>query len=711
MTESSTLDRIVDWALLRLGKQLVIGTPLGLGKPNEVLNAFYRRACADPSIDLQIVTALSLDVPQGDNEFEQRFVAPFAERHFGPDYPRLGFAVDQAAQTLPENVRVIEFYFQSGSRLGNSDAQRNYISSNYTHVARDFVSRGANLILQMVAAGEHHGEQKLSLSCNADVTLELKARLERQPDHRCLFIAQIHQELPFMHGDAIVDRDFFDCIVEPKASHRLFAVPRGPVTTRDHWIGLHASALIPDSSTLQIGIGSLSDALVYALQLRNEHNDLYRPLLEAGGTEQAGTLIDQFGGRGVFEDGIFGASEMFMDGFMHLYKAGILKRQAYNDEVLQELADRHELPDAPTRMLLEKMWEGRTLPRHIDRESLAHLKRLGILSTDVRLEDDTLVRGEARVPNDLAAVEHRDQLSAHFLASELAPGMLLEAAFFLGSAPFYRWLLELEDDERPHFLMSGVKRINQLYGGREELEIAQRRRARFVNTCMMMTLTGSAVSDGLKDVQMVSGVGGQYNFVAMGHALPEGRSILMLRSVRGEGADAKSNIVWEYPYTTIPRHLRDIVITEYGIADLRGRTDEECIEAMLAITDSAFQAELAEQAKQAGKLRGDYQVSAHAQNNNLERLDRMLAAHRTEDRFQLFPFGSDFDDLELQLIGGLKKLKAASASKLTLLKAVLTGSPARYPAPLGRMGLDAPRSVKERILARLLAWGLRESET
>lgn len=51
---------------------------------------------------------------------------------------------------------------------------------------------------------------------------------------------------------------------------------------------------------------------------------------------------------------------------------------------------------------------------------------------------------------------------------------------------------------------------------------------------------------------------------------------------------------------TIPRHLRDIVVTEYGIADLRGRTDEEVIIALLEIADSRFQDGLVKEAKQAG---------------------------------------------------------------------------------------------------------------
>src|SRR3546814_8194448 len=109
------------------------------------------------------------------------------------------------------------------------------------------------------------------------------------------------------------------------------------------------------------------------------------------------------------------------------------------------------------------------------------------------------------------------------------------------------------------------------------LERAQRRESRFFNTCMMATALGAAVSDGLDDGRVVSGVGGQYNFVAMAHALPDARSVLLLRATREAGDGAGSNIRWNYGHCTIPRHLRDTCIDEYGIADLRGKNDEDCV--------------------------------------------------------------------------------------------------------------------------------------
>ena len=96
--------------------------------------------------------------------------------------------------------------------------------------------------------------------------------------------------------------------------------------------------------------------------------------------------------------------------------------------------------------------------------------------------------------------------------------------------------------------MNRISRLNQLFG-LEALDRAQRKDARFVNTCMKMTLSGAAVSDGLEDGRVVSGVGGQYNFVAMAHELRGARSILQLRSTRRNADGVVSNIVPSYDHS------------------------------------------------------------------------------------------------------------------------------------------------------------------
>ncbi len=122
-------------------------------------------------------------------------------------------------------------------------------------------------------------------------------------------------------------------------------------------------------------------------------------------------------------------------------------------------------------------------------------------------------------------------------------------------------------DQIARIQMMPVSFTNELYGD----EAAKRRArvdARFVNNAMMATLMGAAISDGLEDGQVVSGVGGQYNFVAQAFALEGARSVLALEATRQAGARAQSNIRWNYGHETIPRHLRDVFVTEYGVADV-----------------------------------------------------------------------------------------------------------------------------------------------
>ncbi len=616
------LDDAVERIVAQVGRHIILGLPLGLGKPNRLVNAIYRRVATDLSLRLDIVTALSLDVPQPGHWLEERMMGPFIERHFGQDYPRLQYMIDLKAGKLPDNVRISEFYFQSGAALGNAPQQRHYVSSNYTHVARDLADRGINVTAQLISADDRG---RYSLSCNPDVSLDL-ARLLADRGQSCLTIGHVHPDLPFMHGDALVEPSFFDLVIDQDPGQRLFALPRLPVSLQDHAVGLHASRLVADGGTLQIGIGSLSDALVHSLILRHRNNESYIGLVERLATD-AHPIED----RKPFEHGLYGASEMFMDGFMHLYRADILKREVFDDLELQQQVNAGQSVDA----------------------------------------------------------------QGH--------GAIMDGGFFLGSSEFYEFLSGLDEAERPRFRMHGVGRINQLYGGSEALEIAQRQKARFINTTMMVTATGAAVSDGLKDHQVVSGVGGQYNFVAMAHAMEDGRSVLMLRAARGTGSKRTSNIVWEYPHTTIPRHLRDLVVTEYGIADLRGRSDEECIQALVCIADAAFQDELVERARSVGKLAADWEVPARARYNTPEHLELVFSEPSAEGLFPRFPFGNDFTETERKLISALKKLKQASSNKLALAAAAWRGRPERHRESLARLGLDAPKNIRERLYARLIA--------
>mgnify|MGYP000417343359 CR=1 FL=1 len=76
----SNLDSCVDDLMTFAGERVVIGTPLGIGKPNALLNTLYQRIKADPSRRLRILTALSLQTPQTSSALEEAFLRPFIDR-------------------------------------------------------------------------------------------------------------------------------------------------------------------------------------------------------------------------------------------------------------------------------------------------------------------------------------------------------------------------------------------------------------------------------------------------------------------------------------------------------------------------------------------------------------------------------------------------------------------------------------------------------
>ena len=636
MVQSCSIECAVDDVLARLPPHIHLGLPLGLGKANRFVNALYQRIRQLPERHLTIYTALSLGRPALGEGLQRQFLEPFIERVFG-DYIELDFLGDLHRNTLPHNIHVEQFFMQPGSLLNSPPAQQDYVSSNYSHAARDINASGLNLVAQLIAR-DPQDARRLSLSCNPDITLDLLPMIakRRAAGETILLLGHVHADLPFMPGDSELQAEDFDLLIDEDERTTLFSTPNMPVSTQDHFIGLHASTLVRDGGTLQIGIGAMGDALVAALLARQADNAGYRALLDEVDVTPWGTLIEREGGLNPFAQGLYGCSEMFVHGLMVLADAGIVRRKVYAD---------------------------------VERQAQANAGTL----------DESL---------------HTD-------------GVCVHGGFILGPASFYQRLRELPHSRRCEFNMTAISFINELYG-HEALKRLQRRDARFVNSAFTMTLLGAGVADQLQDGRVLSGVGGQYNFVAQGHALHDARSVIILRSWRESGGEVSSNIVWEYGHCTIPRHLRDIVITEYGIADLRGKTDRKVIEALLNITDSRFQTELIEQAQQIGKLPKDFCLDPRFADNSPQRLQAIAARH--PHLFPEYPLGSDFSAQEQDLLRALNWLK--SKFKLTQIyelgKATLDApSPQAFAQHLERMQLAHPSGLREELYQRLLLAGLQ----
>jgi hypothetical protein len=386
-------------------------------------------------------------------------------------------------------------------------------------------------------------------------------------------------------------------------------------------IALATSMLIRDGGTIQIGIGELGDAIVHAMTLRHRANAEWR--LALGDTN----LVPRFerelrdmGGDEPFAEGLYAVTELFVDGFLDLYREGILKR---------------------------------------------------------RVEPD---------------------------------GALLHGGFMLGPRAFYEALRTMPDEERALFRMMPVSFTNELLGPDWERKVAQRRDARFVNSAMMATLGGALVSDGLADGRVVSGVGGQYNFVAQAHDLPGGRSIVAVAPRVQRPGHVESNVRFNYGHETIPRHLRDVVVSEYGVADLRGRSDAEVAAALLAIADSASSRRSSGtcSARQAAcRLPDPGCASAE-----FSRVTRGRARAAPQGRtLRCPPLWNRPDTGGAAPRRGAAQLKARSetlAGKLGIAAALMKPLPrdAESRALFERMGLEQPRNLGERWMRRLVAAAL-----
>jgi len=703
----------VDAVLRRVGRRIVLALPLGIGKPNPLANEFYRRALADPDLDLTILTALSLLKPRAHSALEARLVTPLVERVFG-SYVEPAYARAMLEDTLPANVRVIEFFLAPGIFLQSAHAQRNYLSANYTHVAREVLARGINVIAHLLARRAVNGETLLSFGSNADVTVDLLAPVAaaRRAGRDIVMVGEIHAQMPFMGGQAQVGAERFDYLIDDaRLDYDLFCPPNPAVGTAEHAIGLYVSSLVRDGGTLQVGIGELGDALIYALLLRHQQNVTWRAALAKLGTEAAAQLIRAEGGEEPFAAGLFASTEMFVDQLLELYRAGVLRRRVFDCLPLERLLSSGEIAERYDESILERLASAGAGPR-LSAGEFAELRHFGVFRADVEFANGRMrAPGGRWIAADLADPQARSCLAAECLGRELTNGQLLHAGFFLGPRSFYAALRELPERELAQFGMRGVAYVNQLYGSDQELRILQRRDARHVNTAMMVTLLGAAVSDGLESGAVVSGVGGQYNFVAMAHALPGARSILCVRATRTRHGRTVSNFLWSYGHETIPRHLRDIVVSEYGIAELRGRTDGEIVAALLNISDSRFQEELLARARAAGKIERGYRIPDRYRHNLPQRLEHALQDSRTRGYFSEYPFGTDLTAEEIELVRALSWLDSrtgtAPARLATLLAAVLRGNPTPVHAPaLRRMGLERPRGVSERLQQRLVMLAL-----
>jgi acyl-CoA hydrolase len=157
------------------------------------------------------------------------------------------------------------------------------------------------------------------------------------------------------------------------------------------------------------------------------------------------------------------------------------------------------------------------------------------------------------------------------------------ATFAAGTKELYEWL---EGNTEVAFLPVDVVNSPEA--------IARNRNAVTINAALAVDIQGQIIADTISSSQY-SGIGGHEDFVS-GPALElEDRSLLCLPSTYMKGDELHSRIVpWFGPgaVITTPRHQVDVVITEYGAAELQGKTVHQRGEALAAIAHPAFREQL-----------------------------------------------------------------------------------------------------------------------
>ena len=114
-----------------------------------------------------------------------------------------------------------------------------------------------------------------------------------------------------------------------------------------------------------------------------------------------------------------------------------------------------------------------------------------------------------------------------------------------------------------------------------------------INNAVQVDLTGQITCESQFGARLINGPGGQIEFHIGAFFAPGGRAVTLLRSTWGDGA--VSNIV---PYmdqgslVSIPRVYADTIITEWGVAELVGKTHRERARELIRVAHPDFRAEL-----------------------------------------------------------------------------------------------------------------------
>lgn len=155
--------------------------------------------------------------------------------------------------------------------------------------------------------------------------------------------------------------------------------------------------------------------------------------------------------------------------------------------------------------------------------------------------------------------------------------------FAFGSPELYRWL---DGNSDVAFLPVEIVNSPEVIGANANMIS--------INGALAIDAQGQVVADTL-DGKQFSGIGGAEDFVAGAGLELSDRSLICLPSTFTKDGELRSRIVPAFgpgAVITTPRHQVDVIVTEYGVAELEGRTVRERAEALAAIAHPRFRADL-----------------------------------------------------------------------------------------------------------------------
>ena len=155
------------------------------------------------------------------------------------------------------------------------------------------------------------------------------------------------------------------------------------------------------------------------------------------------------------------------------------------------------------------------------------------------------------------------------------------AAFLMGSKKLYDFV-----DNNPDVMMLTVDYVN------DPVVVSRQNKMVSINSCLQVDFNGQVNSESM-GINQFSGIGGQLDYVRGASMCPNGKSILAMPSTAKHGTISRIVPVFE-PGTTVTTTRTDVhyIVTEYGVANLRGKSLRERARLLINIAHPDFRDEL-----------------------------------------------------------------------------------------------------------------------